>query len=53
MTERDIGTEILKGVREIKAHKEGKVDLKVRDVTNLEKSSTRFHSYRNRTSLNY
>jgi putative transcriptional regulator len=30
MAERDIGQEILDGLREIKAHKEGKVDLRKR-----------------------
>jgi len=30
MAKRDIGQEILDGLREIKAHKEGKVDLRKR-----------------------
>ena len=30
MSERDIGQEILEGIREIKAHKAGKVDLRTR-----------------------
>lgn len=32
MTERDIGKEILDGIREIKAHKAGKVKLKVHEL---------------------
>lgn len=32
MAERDIGTEILEGIREIKAHKTGKVKLHTRDL---------------------
>ncbi|MCW8829221.1 MAG: type II toxin-antitoxin system MqsA family antitoxin [Gammaproteobacteria bacterium] len=32
MAERDIGTEILEGIREIKAHKAGKVKLHTREL---------------------
>ena len=33
MSSRDIGTEILEGIREIKAYKAGKVSLKTRELT--------------------
>ena len=33
MAERDIGLEILEGIREIKAYKAGKVDLRTRELT--------------------
>jgi putative transcriptional regulator len=33
MTERDIGSEILEGIREIKAYKAGQVELKTRELT--------------------
>jgi putative transcriptional regulator len=33
MSERDIGLEILEGIREIKAFKEGKVELKTRELS--------------------
>jgi hypothetical protein len=32
MSERDIGREILEGIREIKAHKAGKIDLRTREL---------------------
>ena len=32
MSERDIGLEILKGIREIKAFKEGRIDLRTREL---------------------
>lgn len=32
MAERDIGLEILEGIREIKAYKAGKIDLKTREL---------------------
>ena len=32
MAERDVGTEILEGIREIKAHKAGKVKLRTREL---------------------
>ena len=32
MTERDIGLEILEGIREIKAYKAGEVDLRTREL---------------------
>ncbi|MBV7337234.1 helix-turn-helix domain-containing protein [Chloroflexi bacterium TSY] len=33
MAERDIGLEILEGIQEIKAYKEGKIDLRVRKLS--------------------
>lgn len=39
MSDRDIGNEILEGIREIKAFKVGKVDLKTREL--LEPSSAK------------
>lgn len=33
MAERDVGLEILEGLREVKAFKEGKVDLRTRELT--------------------
>jgi putative transcriptional regulator len=33
MPDRDIGLEILEGIREIKAHKAGKIRLKTRELT--------------------
>lgn len=33
MSEREIGVEILEGIREIKAFKEGKVELKTRELS--------------------
>jgi putative transcriptional regulator len=32
MTERDIGQEILAGIREVKAYKAGRIDLRVREL---------------------
>jgi putative transcriptional regulator len=32
MSERDIGLEILEGIREIKAYKEGKINLRTREI---------------------
>ena len=32
MSERDIGQEILEGIREIKAHKAGEIDLRTREL---------------------
>jgi putative transcriptional regulator len=32
MSERDIGQEILDGIREIKAHKAGRIDLRTREL---------------------
>ncbi len=34
MAKRDIGTEILEGIREVKAHKAGKLRLKTRELKN-------------------
>ncbi len=33
MSKRDIGSEILQGIREIKAHKAGQVELETRELT--------------------
>lgn len=33
MAERDIGMEILEGIREVKAYKSGKIDLRVRELS--------------------
>ena len=37
MSERDIGQEILEGIREIKAHKAGKIELRTRELKDLTK----------------